>query len=125
MADYRPISFCNSIYKIISKLMVNRLKPTLMKIISPEQHGFTPGHEITYSIIMVAKTIHTMHNSKPKGMIIKLDVSKAYNRVSWNFLFEVLKKIGFKVVGLYKTLCFFRKLLCDCQRDCLWFFLGY
>lgn len=96
MTDYRPISSCNSIYKIISKSMVNRLKPILMKIILPEQHGFTPGREITDSIIMAAETIHTMHNSKAKGMIIKLDVSKAYDRVSWNFLFEVLNKFGFK-----------------------------
>ncbi|XP_059064981.1 uncharacterized protein LOC131067114 [Cryptomeria japonica] len=75
--------------------MVNRLKPILMKIIPPEQHGFTSGREIMDSIIMVAKTIHSMHTSKFKGMIIKLDVTKAYDRVTWSFLIEVLRKFGF------------------------------
>ncbi|XP_059064484.1 secreted RxLR effector protein 78-like [Cryptomeria japonica] len=45
---------------------------------------------------MAAETIHTIHNSKAKGMIIKLDVRKAYGRVSWNFIFEVIKKFGVK-----------------------------
>ncbi|XP_057836614.2 secreted RxLR effector protein 78-like [Cryptomeria japonica] len=78
-----------------------------MKIISPEQHDFTPGREITDSIIMAIETIHSMHSSKAKGMIIKLDVSKAYDRVSWNFLFEVLKKFGFKQKWL------------DCIKHCV------
>ncbi|XP_059076458.1 secreted RxLR effector protein 78-like [Cryptomeria japonica] len=78
-----------------------------MKIISSEQHGFTLGREITDNIIMATETIHSMHSSKAKGMIIKLDVSKAYDCVSWNFLFEVLKKIGFKQKWL------------DCIKHCV------
>lgn len=95
IVDFRPIYLCNSIYKIASKAMVNRLKPILMKIISLEQHGFTPGREIMDSIIMAVETIHYMHTSKFKGMIIKLDVTKACDGVMWSFLIEVLRKFGF------------------------------
>lgn len=96
MADYKPISLCNSLYKIISKTMVNRLKIILDKLISPEQHGFTSGREIADSIITVAETIHTMSRVTKHGMTVKLDVSKAYDRVIWPFLFSILEKFGFE-----------------------------
>lgn len=95
ITDYRPISLCNSLYKIISKVIVDRLKLVLDKIVSPEQHGFTPGREIVDSIIRVVETMHSMKRSKMQGMVVKLDVSKAYDQVIWYFLFFVLERFGF------------------------------
>lgn len=60
MMDFCPISLCNSLYKIVSKALVNRLKPLLNKIISTEQHGFVPGREIMDNILMAGETIHSM-----------------------------------------------------------------
>ncbi|XP_059070555.1 uncharacterized protein LOC131860194 [Cryptomeria japonica] len=96
MVDYRLTTLCNSLYKIISKAMVNRLKIILDKLIIPKQHGFTPGREIADSIITVAETIHTMSRDMKHGMIVKLDVSKAYDRVIWTFLFSILEQFGFE-----------------------------
>lgn len=95
MMDYRPISLCNTIYKIISKVMANRLKKILSKLVVDNQNCFIPGREIADNIILVSEMIHSMHKEKRRGMAIKLDVSKAYDRVIWNFLLQVLVCMGF------------------------------
>ncbi|GLJ54200.1 hypothetical protein SUGI_1162000 [Cryptomeria japonica] len=95
MKDFRPISLCSTLYKIISKAMAERLKAFLPKLISEHQNGFTPGREIADNIILVLEVIHTMHKENIGGMAVKLDVEKAYDRVVWKFLLCVLEKFGF------------------------------
>lgn len=95
MSDYRPISLCNILYKIIAKALATRLKKLLPKLISENQNGFTPGREIADSIILVVEVIHSLHKDKLSGMLLRLDVSKAYDRVVWDFLLHVLKRFGF------------------------------
>lgn len=94
MSDYRPISLCNVLYKIISKAMSERLKKILNRLISENQNGFTPGRELEDSIILTLEAIHSMAKNRIKGMAIKLDVSKAYDRVLWYFLEHVLRRFG-------------------------------
>jgi hypothetical protein len=67
---YRPISLCNVVYKIISKVIANRLKPLLPTLISQEQAGFEERRQIMDNIIHAHKLIHTLKNKRRGGMII-------------------------------------------------------
>jgi hypothetical protein len=98
VTDFRPISLCNVLYKLISKVLANRLKHILPDIISCFQSAFIPGRLISDNILAAYEIMHTMQRrmwSKEGFMGIKLDMSKAYDRVEWVFLKAVMHKLGF------------------------------
>ena len=84
MSDYRPISLCNVSYKVISKCLVNRLRPLLDDIISVEQSAFIPGRMITDNDLVAFECLHYIKQEKDPTRSFcayKLDLSKAYDRV--------------------------------------------
>jgi hypothetical protein len=92
---FHPISLCNVSYKILAKIIANRLKHLLPQLIFPNQGGFVEKRQIWDNIILVQEAIHSIFNNREKGMVIKIDMANAFDRVKHSFLFEVLKKFGF------------------------------
>jgi hypothetical protein len=98
VTKFKPISLCNVIYKIISKVLANRLKGILHQIITPYQSAFIPRRLISDNILAAYETLHTMQSwlhGKKGYMAIKIDMSKAYDRVKLGFLEAVMGKMGF------------------------------
>ena len=83
MNEFWPISLCNVSYKIISKVLVNRLKPILSTIISENQSAFVRGHPITDNVLIAFEIMHYLKKKEGKEsyMAVKLDMSKAYDQV--------------------------------------------
>ncbi|XP_056842959.1 uncharacterized protein LOC130495566 [Raphanus sativus] len=98
MKELRPISLCNVGYKIISNVLCQRLKVCLPLLISETQSAFVPGRLISDNILIAQKMFYVLRTNKAcqnKFMAIKTDMSKAYDRVEWRFIEEVLLKMGF------------------------------
>jgi hypothetical protein len=95
--DFRPISLCNIVYKIITKVLVHRLRPILNSIIGPYQSSFLPGRGTSDNAIVLQEIIHYMRRTKRKKgfAAFKLDLEKAFDNVNWNFLHSCLKDFGF------------------------------
>ncbi|KAA3476013.1 reverse transcriptase [Gossypium australe] len=98
MKQFRPISLCNVIYKIMAKAIANRLRGVIEKCIDAAQSAFVPGRLITDNILLAYEILHTLKQKRMgrKGfMAVKLDMSKAYDRVEWNFVKEIMTMMGF------------------------------
>ncbi|XP_015931910.1 uncharacterized protein LOC107458226 [Arachis duranensis] len=94
----RPINCCNFAYKIVTRVLVGRLRKVLDQIISPVQSAFVKGRLIQDNIVIVQEAFHTLNrkgNSGSKDLAMKLDMNKAYDRLEWKFLQKVMEELGF------------------------------
>ena len=98
LKDLCPISLCNVVYKIASKVLSNRLKFILPEIIALNQSSFVPGRMITDNVLLAYEMTHymqTKRSGKQSYAAVKLNMSKAYDRVEWSFLEKMMIKLGF------------------------------
>jgi hypothetical protein len=94
----------NVIFKIISKAYATRLDPIANKIISPFQTAFIKGRNILDGSLALMKIVHELQVKKLGGILLKLDFEKAYDRVNWDFLGEVLRRKGFNEGFIHRIL---------------------
>ena len=98
-SQFRPISLCNVVYKIISKILVNRLKPILQQLVSPFQNAFVPGRLMSDNCLIAHEVDNKLKKQK-KGKefmaTLKVDMYKAYDKVDWKFLDWILMRMGFE-----------------------------
>eukprot|EP00253_Pinus_taeda_P008342 PITA_08342 len=93
--DFRSISLCNCIYKIIAKVIAIRIVPILSRNISMEKFGFLNGRQIHEAIGVAQEVLHNVRQKKKKGVVLKIDLSKAYDQINWIYLRLFLTHLGF------------------------------
>ncbi|KAF7839819.1 DNA polymerase alpha subunit B [Senna tora] len=97
LKDLRPISLCNVIYKAITKVLANRIKGIMPLLVATNQCSFVPERHSTDNVVVIQEVVHSMRCMKGKKglMAIKIDLEKAYDRISWDFVVDTLKEVGF------------------------------
>ena len=111
ITNYRPITLLNCDYKIVAKVLNNRLKKLLHEIIGPQQNGLVGGRYIGHNIRLLFDVID--YKNIPNAIIL-LDIYKAFDSLSWPFIFHV-----FKAYGLGKYLVFWIKILYHNPKCCV------
>ena len=95
LGDFRPISLLGGLYKLLARVLANRLKKVIGKVVSPDQNAFVTGRQILDASLIANEVIDTWNKRGDNGVICKLDIEKAYDSINWQFLLKVMEKMGF------------------------------
>ena len=95
MRNYRPITLLNVDYKIMSKMLVARLKTTMDDIVSAPQLGFVPGRVITEATHLIKLVQAIADEEDGEGLLVAADWEKAFDRVSWDYLHRAVEALGY------------------------------
>lgn len=99
VSGFRPISCCNAIYKVVSKILARRLEKVLPVMVSPSQSAFVKGRLLVENVLLATEMVHGFgsKNSSPRGLL-KVDIRKAFDSVSWPFILQILEAAEFSSI---------------------------
>ena len=97
LGHFRPINLCMTVYKIVSKIIVNRIQPFMKQLVSPFQAAFIPRRKGLDNMIIAQEILHSMEKKKGRSgvMVLKIDLEKAIDRLEWSFIREILIHFNF------------------------------
>jgi hypothetical protein len=90
LKDFRPISLVSGVYKIIAKVLANRMRRVMEKVISNSQNAFVKGRQILGSVLIANECLDSCIKSGEPRLICKLDIEKAYDHINWDFLLYII-----------------------------------
>lgn len=99
LKDFKPISLIGSLYKLLAKILSNRLKVVMTKLVNKAQNPFVEGRQILDTSLIANEVIDSITKKKENGFLCKLDIEKAYDHIGWEFVLHVLQKMGFGESG--------------------------
>ena len=95
LSDFRLISLVGGLYKLLAKVLANRLKKVVGKVVSSTQNAFVEGRQILNAALIANEAINSLLKRNESGVLCKLDLEKAYDHINWDFLLIVMQKMGF------------------------------
>ncbi|KAK3227715.1 hypothetical protein Dsin_007577 [Dipteronia sinensis] len=94
--DFHPIILVNSLYKVLAKILSNRMKKVMNSVIGETQMAFVKNSHIIDSFVIASEIIHKWKGNSTGGLLVKLDFEKAYDSVDHSFLDSTMKDMGFR-----------------------------
>ncbi|RVX21348.1 Transposon TX1 uncharacterized 149 kDa protein [Vitis vinifera] len=85
LRDFRPISLVGSVYKLLAKVIANRLKSMMGEVISNSQHAFIHGRQILDVVLIANKALDSRLKDNIPDLLLKMDIEKAFDHVNWDF----------------------------------------
>ncbi|RVW90819.1 putative ribonuclease H protein [Vitis vinifera] len=95
LRDFRPINLVGSVYKLLAKVLANRLKSVMREVIFDSQQAFVQGRQILDAVLIASETLDSRLKDNKPSLLLKMDIVKAFDHVNWDFLMEVMSKMGF------------------------------
>lgn len=95
MKDFRLINLVGGLYKLLAKVLANRLKLAVGEVVSKNQHAFIQGRQILDTVLIASEAIDSRLENNNPSLFLKLDIEKAYDHVNWDYLLSIMSNMGF------------------------------